>query len=76
MILSAWRGGWRETVELVERTEREAAARGEGIGVAISACARAVLFNGASTVGKNLSPVVTITDATILLSQTAIPTIP
>ena len=46
LVLSAWRGGPRETVDLIETTEREAEARGEGIGVAISAYARAVLCNG------------------------------
>jgi DNA-binding CsgD family transcriptional regulator len=46
LILSAWRGRRRETTELIEMTEREAGARGEGIGLAISAYARAVLCNG------------------------------
>jgi DNA-binding CsgD family transcriptional regulator len=46
LILSAWRGRTRETTELSEATEREAGARGEGIGLAISAYARAVLGNG------------------------------
>ena len=35
-----------ETTALIETTEREAEARGEGIGLAISAYARAVLCNG------------------------------
>jgi DNA-binding CsgD family transcriptional regulator len=46
LILSAWRGRSREARDLIESTEREAGARGEGIGVAISAYARAVLCNG------------------------------
>ncbi len=46
LILSAWRGSRQETTDLIERTEREAGARGEGIGLAISAYARAVLCNG------------------------------
>jgi DNA-binding CsgD family transcriptional regulator len=46
LILSAWRGRGPETRELIETTEREAQARGEGIGLAISAYARAVLCNG------------------------------
>ena len=46
LILSAWRGRPRETTDLIETTEREASARGEGIGLAISAYARAVLCNG------------------------------
>jgi DNA-binding CsgD family transcriptional regulator len=45
LMISAWQGS-RETVDLIERTEREAGARGEGIGLAISAYARAVLCNG------------------------------
>jgi tetratricopeptide (TPR) repeat protein len=46
LILSAWRGRPRETTDLIETTEREAGARGEGIGLAISAYARVVLCNG------------------------------
>jgi DNA-binding CsgD family transcriptional regulator len=46
LILSAWRGRQQETMRLVETTEREAEARGEGIGLAIGAYARAVLGNG------------------------------
>jgi DNA-binding CsgD family transcriptional regulator len=46
LILSAWQGREIETTNLVETTEREANARGEGIGLAISAYARAVLCNG------------------------------
>jgi DNA-binding CsgD family transcriptional regulator len=46
LILSAWRGRGPETRDLIETTEREAQAHGEGIGLAISAYARAVLCNG------------------------------
>ena len=46
LIVSAWRGRPHETTDLIETTEREAGARGEGIGLAISAYARAVLSNG------------------------------
>jgi DNA-binding CsgD family transcriptional regulator len=46
LILSAWRGRPRETTDLIETTEREAGVRGEGIGLAIGAYARAVLCNG------------------------------
>jgi DNA-binding CsgD family transcriptional regulator len=46
LILSAWRGSRGETTDLIETTEREAGARGEGIGLAIAAYARAVLCNG------------------------------
>jgi DNA-binding CsgD family transcriptional regulator len=46
LILSAWRGNQAETTALIDSTEREAEARGEGIGVAISAYARAVLCAG------------------------------
>jgi DNA-binding CsgD family transcriptional regulator len=46
LILQAWRGKLRETRELIETTIREAGSRGEGIGIAISEYARAVLCNG------------------------------
>ena len=46
LMVSAWQGEPHDTTELVETTEREASARGEGIGLAISAYARAVLSNG------------------------------
>jgi len=46
LILSAWQGREGDTTNLIEATEREANARGEGIGLAISAYARAVLCNG------------------------------
>jgi DNA-binding CsgD family transcriptional regulator len=46
LILSAWQGREVVTTNLIEATEREANARGEGIGLAISAYARAVLCNG------------------------------
>jgi DNA-binding CsgD family transcriptional regulator len=46
LILQAWQGRARETRALIETTLREASARGEGIGVAISEYARAVLCNG------------------------------
>ena len=46
MILGAWQGRPRETRKLIEMTHREAGSRGEGIGVAISEYARAVLCNG------------------------------
>jgi DNA-binding CsgD family transcriptional regulator len=46
LILSAWQGSEIDTTKLIEATERDANARGEGIGLAISAYARAVLANG------------------------------
>ena len=46
LILEAWRGRAREARELIETTPSEAGLRGEGIGVAISEYARAVLCNG------------------------------
>ena len=46
LMVSAWRGRPRETADLIETTEREAGARGEGIGLAIGAYAQAVLSNG------------------------------
>ena len=46
LILAAWRGRERVTVELIGRTVREAGSRGEGVGLAIAEYARAVLCNG------------------------------
>jgi DNA-binding CsgD family transcriptional regulator len=46
LMVSAWRGRPRETAELIESTQREAGARGEGIGLAIGAYAGAVISNG------------------------------
>jgi DNA-binding CsgD family transcriptional regulator len=46
LILHAWRGDASETKELIEITTRDAAARGEGIGLAICEYAHAVLCNG------------------------------
>ncbi|MEV6414001.1 AAA family ATPase [Kribbella sp. NPDC051718] len=46
LIVAAWRGQVAESSELIEITLREAAARGEGVGVAISEYALAVLCNG------------------------------
>jgi ATP/maltotriose-dependent transcriptional regulator MalT len=46
LILEAWRGRSRDTRDLIEMTNREAGARGEGIGLAIGDYARAVLCNG------------------------------
>jgi DNA-binding CsgD family transcriptional regulator len=46
LMLEAWRGNAHQARELIEMTLREAGSRGEGIGVAISEYARAVLCNG------------------------------
>ncbi len=46
LMLAAWRGNPSEARALIEMTLREAGARGEGIGVATSEYARAVLCNG------------------------------
>jgi DNA-binding CsgD family transcriptional regulator len=46
LVLEAWRGNPREARALIEKTLREAGSRGEGIGVATSEYARAVLCNG------------------------------
>ena len=45
LILEAWRGRRQVAEALIETTIRDAAARGEGIGVAISQYTRAVLYN-------------------------------
>jgi len=46
LILEAWRGNAARTAELIETTVREVSARREGIGIAITEYARAVLCNG------------------------------
>jgi DNA-binding CsgD family transcriptional regulator len=46
LILAAWRGQASEARGLIEKTIRDAGSRGEGIGLAISQYARAVLSNG------------------------------
>src|SRR6516165_5500252 len=46
LVLTAWRGQAREVRELIDATIGEVTARGEGVGVAISEYARAVLCNG------------------------------
>ena len=45
LILAAWQGDEHEATELIETTVRAAQSRGEGVGVAISEYARAVLSN-------------------------------
>ncbi|MEU4197177.1 LuxR C-terminal-related transcriptional regulator [Kribbella sp. NPDC026611] len=45
LTVAAWRGQLAESNELIEITLREAAVRGEGVGVAISEYAHAVLCN-------------------------------
>jgi DNA-binding CsgD family transcriptional regulator len=45
LIVHGWRGEVREAKELIDMTTRDAAARGEGIGLAICEYARAVLCN-------------------------------
>jgi DNA-binding CsgD family transcriptional regulator len=62
LILSAWRGTPDETTELIDATERDARARGEGIGLAISAYARAVLSNGLGLYDQALAAAVTASE--------------
>ena len=62
LILSAWRGRRAETTALLVNTEREAEARGEGIGLAISAYARAVLCNGLGLYQEALAAAVTASE--------------
>jgi len=47
LILAAWQGHAVQARELIETTIRDAGSRGEGVGIAISEYARAVLCNGA-----------------------------
>jgi DNA-binding CsgD family transcriptional regulator len=61
LILSAWQGR-PETTQLIETTERDAEARGEGIGLAISAYARAVLCNGLGRYEEALAAAVTASE--------------
>ncbi len=46
LILQAWQGNARATRELIETTLGDAGVRGEGIGIAVSEYAHAVLCNG------------------------------
>jgi DNA-binding CsgD family transcriptional regulator len=62
LILSAWRGKRPETTALIETAEREAEARGEGIGLAISAYARAVLCNGVGLYQEALAAAATASE--------------
>jgi DNA-binding CsgD family transcriptional regulator len=62
LILSAWRGRQSETTELIEMTEHDAEARGEGIGLAISAYARAVLCDGLGRYDEALAAAVTASE--------------
>ena len=47
LILAAWRGQAAHADQLIESTIRDAGSRGEGVGIAISEYARAVLCNSA-----------------------------
>jgi DNA-binding CsgD family transcriptional regulator len=47
VMLRAWRGAAETTTGLIDATIRDARARNEGIGVAVSEYAHAVLYNGA-----------------------------
>jgi DNA-binding CsgD family transcriptional regulator len=62
LMVSAWRGRARETTELIERTEQEAGARGEGIGLAICAYARAVLCNALGRYEEGLAAAVSASE--------------
>jgi DNA-binding CsgD family transcriptional regulator len=69
LILSAWRGRPAETTELIETTEREAQDRGEGIGLAISAYARAVLCNGLGRYEEALAAAVSASEHRELVAE-------
>jgi DNA-binding CsgD family transcriptional regulator len=62
LILSAWQGREIDSTNLIEATEREANARGEGIGLAIGAYARAVLCNGLGRYEEALAAAVTASE--------------
>ncbi len=55
LVTAAWRGRAPEATELIEVVVREATSRGEGVGVAISEYARAVLCNGTERFDEALS---------------------
>ncbi len=54
LIVAAWAGQGREARALIDATMRQAGSRGEGIGVAISEYARAVLCNGSGLYQEGL----------------------
>ena len=54
---AAWQGHETETVELMEATAEEAAARGEGVGLTIVAWTGAVLHNGLGRYGDAIEAV-------------------
>jgi DNA-binding CsgD family transcriptional regulator len=62
LILSAWQGREIDTTRLIEATERDANARGEGIGLAICAYARAVVANGLGRYEEALDAAVTASE--------------
>jgi DNA-binding CsgD family transcriptional regulator len=62
LILAAWRGRARTARDLIETTNREAGARGEGIGIAVSEYARAVLCNGAGDYEEALAAAVSASE--------------
>jgi DNA-binding CsgD family transcriptional regulator len=62
LILEAWRGNPQTAGELIEATMREAASRGEGIGLAISQYAGAVLNNGLGQYDEALAAAASASD--------------
>jgi DNA-binding CsgD family transcriptional regulator len=62
LILAAWRGEALKARELIEMTNREARARGEGIGLAVSEYARAVLCNGLGAYEEALAAAVSASE--------------
>jgi DNA-binding NarL/FixJ family response regulator len=69
LMVSAWRGRPDETMKLIETTERDAGARGEGIGLGIGAYARAVLGNGLGEYEDALSAAVSASEHHELLAE-------
>ena len=55
LIVAAWQGHGQEARQLIDDTIRDASARGEGVGVAISEYARAVLCNSAGQYDEGLT---------------------
>ncbi len=51
-LLAAWQGRPQEAAELIQATEREGTARGQGFVIDFAKCAAAVLYNGLGRYGE------------------------
>jgi DNA-binding CsgD family transcriptional regulator len=55
LMLAAWRGNEAEGLELIEAARLEATARGEGMGLGVTAWAAALLYNGCGRYAEALA---------------------